>query len=202
MFCWGLSLILNAVTFVFAQPAPGAQIVRNFTTSFAVIGSFLIFAATLSMYKGEFFLKKWNILFPLIILLIANIVIVVIFDYTTWIDETDHSLGIKTTQSGAWVVAFVYGMPVLMIAIGLYYFIRTQMTVEDEIIRKRILFFVFGCTCIIIRALIYAIGSILEDLLGLDQTFLEYLFWIFAELFWIVGPFLMLFGFYFRKQKE
>ncbi|MBD3192526.1 MAG: hypothetical protein GF308_17940 [Candidatus Heimdallarchaeota archaeon] len=202
MLCWGLSLIFNAITFAFLKPAPGARIVRNLTTSLAVLSAFLIFSAALSMYKGEFFLKKWYILFPFLLILITNIVIVVIFDYTTWIDENDLSLGIKTTQAATWVLAFVYGMPILMIGIGLYYFIRTQMTVEEELIKKRIQFFIFGCASIIIGALIYALGAFLEVLFGFDQTFFEYLYWILAELFWIVGPVLMLSGFYFKKQQE
>lgn len=192
---WGISLILNGLNFLYKHPTTGANVIRDFVSGAGSIASFFIFATAFSMYKGEHYLKKWYVNFPLIILMVVNTTIGAIYDKVVYDSDdgvTDLGLGVKTTQE-LWVMIFLYLIPTILIVLAIIYFAKTRKEVEDPLIKKRILFFILGFTFIIFGVLIFAISGVIEQLIF--GTPWEFIFWIFAELCWITGPILMLIGF-------
>ncbi|HUU79463.1 MAG TPA: hypothetical protein VMX55_14040 [candidate division Zixibacteria bacterium] len=194
LFLWSISLLCNALTFLFVNPDEKAvEIIRDYTTSAGVISATLIFAAAYSMYKGTHFLKKWYFFFPVCIITIVSVIIVILFDHVVWDNETGE--GVKTTQE-SWVLIFLYVIPAIMIIFAEYYFIKTRMEVSDKLVRKRILYFILGFVFIFCGVLVYILFSILEQTVGIKHSIVEYSSWIIASIFWALGPILMLIGFY------
>lgn len=192
---WGFSLVLNGLNFLFKDPTIGANAVRDFVSGLGSVGAFLIFATAFSMFKGEHYLKKWYVNFPIIILAIANTVVGAIFDKVVYDseDQTDIGTGIKTTQDAPWVLIFLYLIPVVMIILAIIYFARTRKEVDDPVIKKRILFVILGFTFIVLGVLIFALNGVVDEIYS-DSPW-EIVFWIFATFFWITGPILQLIGF-------
>jgi hypothetical protein len=194
-FFWGISLIFNALTFIFLHPTTGAQIIRDVTVSSAIFAAALILLTGLAMYKGEYFLMKPLISIPIALATIAAMIIAVIFDLVVYDSDdgvTNIGTGVKTTQE-AWVMIFIYGIPLVLIIIALIYFSLTLKQVEESIVRKRILYFIFAYTAIIVGTLIFALGGIFED--EITNLVAEYVIFVFAEIFWVASPILMLIGF-------
>ncbi len=197
---WGISLVFNALTFVYTDYTKyGAQAMRDMTTGAGSIAAFLLFATALVMLKGPHFIAKWYVLIPLVVVMMTNTIIGILFDKVVFDDEI--GVGVKTTQA-PWVMIFIYVIPVLMIiaAVGIFIKIRTEST--DEIVRRRILFFSLGFSFFVIGMFIYAISGIIEQLTGSVTPTAELLSWIIAEVFWCVSPFLLLFGFYVKTLTE
>ncbi len=192
---WGLSLVLNGLNFLYKHPLIGANLIRDVVTGTGSIASFLIFATAFSMFKGEHYLKKWYINFPLIIIAFSNTIVGAVFDHVVYDSDdgvTDLGTGIKTTQE-PWVMIFLYLIPVIMIILAIVYFMKTRKEVDDSLIKRRILYFILGFTFIIIGVFIFGISGIIEQLIM--NTPWEFIFWIFAELFWVTAPILMFIGF-------
>ena len=195
LLAWGISLVLNGLTFLYKHPTAGANAVRDFVSGGGSVGAFLIFVTAFTMFKGEHYLKKWYVNFPLIILAIANTTIGAIFDKVVY-DSEDHlytDAGVKTTQDAPWVLIFLYLVPVVMIILANIYFARTRKEVDDPVIKKRILFVILGFTFIVLGVLIFALNGVVDEI-NPDSPW-EIVFWIFATLFWIAGPILQLIGF-------
>ncbi|NHJ32763.1 MAG: hypothetical protein FK732_07865 [Asgard group archaeon] len=195
LLAWGVSLVLNGLNFLYKHPITGAKIIRDVVSGAGSVGSFLIFATAFSMYKGEHYLKKWYVNFPLVIVAFANTVVGLVFDTVVYDSDdgvTDLGTGIKTTQE-PWVMIFLYLIPIIMISLAIFYFAKTRKEVEDPMIKKRILLFILGFTFIIIGVLIFGAGGIVEQLIV--GTAWEFIIWIFAELFWVTAPILMIVGF-------
>jgi len=192
---WGFMLVLNGLTFLYKHPTVGANIIRDFVVGAGSVASFLIFATAFSMFKGEHYLKKWYVNFPLIVIMIANTTLGVIFDRVVYDSDdgvTDLGIGVKTTQE-LWVMIFIYLIPTIMIFSAIVYFAKTRKEVEDPLIKKRILLFILGFTFIIFGVFIFAINGVIEQLI--TGTAWEFIFWIFAELCWVTAPILMFIGF-------
>ena len=199
LFFWGSSLIFNALTFVYSEPILTAQIVRDVAIITGVISAGLIFLTAFAIYKGEHILKKWHILLVVFIVIIVSSIIGSIFDHVVIDNET--GVGIKTTQK-PWVMIFIYIIPIAFIILAEIYFILTYRVIDEEIIKKRILFFILGFICIILGVLSFAAGGIYEQNIGYSLGSLEIIPWIIAELFWTAGPILMLIGFFIGKMKK
>ncbi len=203
LFFWGISLLLNGLTFLFTEPTAGANLIRDFVTGSASVAAFLIFATAFSMFHGEHYLKKWYLFLPLIACTLVNTIIGSYFDSVVWDSEdglptTD---GIKTTQA-PWVMIFIYLIPTIVICLAIFFFIMTRKEVEDPLIKKRILYFILGFTFIVAGVLPYALGGIYEQIFSQESITLEYVGWIIAEAFWVVAPVLMLVGFYRGKIRK
>ncbi len=196
LFFFGISLLFNALTYLFTTiDHVGVQIIRDVSTISGGIGSFLAFITAFTMYKGLHYLKKWLFIIPIIVLCIVDVTIGAIFDYV----DTDKVLGgVKTTQP-LWVMIFLYGIPVIMLIFSIINFYLTRREVEEQIIKKRILFFILGFFFLILGVLIYAVFGIIEQVFDYQSQTVEYITWIFASLSWCVGPILMLVGFYTGK---
>ena len=203
LFCWGISLLLNGFNFLYLHPVLGAKIIRDFVTSAGSIASFLIFTTALSIYVGGYLLKKYYVIVPIIIIMIINTVIASYFDYVKYDspNDTDIGNGIKTTQE-AWVMIFLYVIPVIMICLAIFFFIKTRSMVKEDIIKKRTLFFIFCFVSIIIGVLIYGMGGIIEQVMTDYPMVYEYVIWILAEIFWTIAPILLLVGFFIGRVKE
>lgn len=199
LFLWGISLLFNALTYLFTSPEQNAaHYIRDISTSSGGIGAFLTFITAFTMYKGLHYLKKWYFIFPLVLFCIVDIVIGSIFDYVV----TDPDLGgIKTTQK-PWVMIFIYGIPVIMLILADIYFFLTRREVEEEIVKKRIFFFILGFFFIILGVLTYAMYGIFEQVFSFSSPPVEFITWVFACLFWIIAPVLMVIGFYIGKLSK
>lgn len=194
LFLWSISLLFNALTFLFVNPDEKAvEIIRDITTSAGIISATLIFAASYSMYKGTHFLKKKYFFFPVCIITIVSVIIVILFDHVVWENETGE--GVKTTQE-SWVLIFLYVIPAILIIFAEYYFIKTRKEISDTLVRRRILYFILGFVFIFCGVLVYAIFGILEHTVGINHSIVEYISWIIASTLWATGPILMLIGFY------
>jgi len=148
------------------------------------------------MFKGEHYLKKWYVNLPVIIAMISNTLIGAVFDKVVYDSDdgiTDLGTGIKTTQDYLWVLIFLYLIPLLMILLANFYFMRTRREVEDPLIKKRILFFILGFTFIIFGVLVFVLNSIVDEFWLIGSW--EIVFWIFGTLFWVIGPILQIIGF-------
>ncbi|MBK5113738.1 MAG: hypothetical protein KGD59_05415 [Candidatus Heimdallarchaeota archaeon] len=192
---WGISLVFNGLNFLYKHPTTGAGVIRDIVSGAGSIASFLIFATAFSMFKGEHYLKKWYVNFPLIILAFVNTIIGVIFDGVVYDSESglNTGTGIKTTQDNAWVLIFLYLIPVVMIILANIYFAKTRKEVDDPIVKKRILFVILGFTLIVLGVLVFALNGVVDEIRP-DSPW-EIVFWIFATIFWIAGPILQLIGF-------
>ncbi|MEA2070151.1 MAG: hypothetical protein U9O98_02580 [Asgard group archaeon] len=200
-FFWGLSNICNALTFLFSQPTFGAQLIRDLTTTFAILAAYFTFITGFSLYKGVYFLKKIYVNIPSLLVVISSIVIVVFFDHVVYDNDNgviDTGTGLKTTQP-LWVKIFLYGIPLILTIIAIIYFNKTRIAVEEEIIKKRISFFIYGFISIIFGSLILVIGGILEQILPTFPLIIEYISWGMTSILYFFAPVLMLIGFYLKK---
>jgi hypothetical protein len=180
---WGLSLLFQALCFAFPTPDFGAQLFRTISTSTAILGVSFLLASGISLLKGEYFLKKWFIIIPLLTITLTSIILVAIFDYVAYIDPdnpTDWDLK-TTTQGNDWILIFLYGVPGIMILLAIILLFRTRSQIQQPLIRERILFFTLGNLAILLGLAIYGLGGVLEKPLNLDGKAGEKLFWFFAQ---------------------
>ncbi|MGC9779366.1 MAG: hypothetical protein HZR80_09015 [Candidatus Heimdallarchaeota archaeon] len=193
---WGLSLLLNGLTFLYTEPTVGANLIRDFVTGTASVAAFLIFATAFSMFHGEHYLKKWYLFLPFIACVLVNTIVGSYFDSVVWDSEDGlpTTEGIKTTQE-PWVMIFIYLIPTIVICFAIFFFIRTRKEVEDPLIKRRILYFILGFTFIVAGVLTYALSGIYEQIFSQESVTFEYIGWIVAEIYWIIGPVLMFVGF-------
>ncbi|MHA1556671.1 MAG: hypothetical protein ACTSPM_07005 [Candidatus Heimdallarchaeota archaeon] len=157
-FFWGISLLFNALTFVFTSVDQNAvHYFRDISTSSGCVGAFLVFLTAFTMYKGLHYLKKWYFIIPIAIVCIVDVFVGAIFDHVVADDPVVG--GIKTTQA-PWVMIFIYGIPVVMIILANIYFLLTKREVYEKIVKKRITLFVIGFSLIVLGVLIYALYGI------------------------------------------
>ncbi|MBN1329371.1 MAG: hypothetical protein JXA54_07850 [Candidatus Heimdallarchaeota archaeon] len=204
LFFWSLMLIFNGLTFIFKHPTLGANIIRDCVTSFGSLSAFLIFITSFIMYNGEHYLKKWYFIIPISAITIINSFISSYFDYVVYDSPNgiiDLGIGIKTTQA-PWVKIFLYGIPLIMILLAIIYLALTRKDVVEIIIKKRILYFIFGFALIIAGILIYGISGLFEQLSLEYQGTFEHIAWISAALCWSLAPILMVIGFYRGRLNE
>ncbi|MHA1212737.1 MAG: hypothetical protein ACTSSH_09775 [Candidatus Heimdallarchaeota archaeon] len=197
LFTWGISLVFNGFTFIFEHPTTGAKIFRDIVSAGGSVASFFIFASAFIMFKGEHYIRKWYFIVPMIVGMIVNTSIVIFFDHVVYDSPdgiTDIGEGIKTTQE-PWVKIFLYGVPILLISAAIFYFALTRRTVDEKIIKKRILYFILGFSSIILGTVIYAIAGLFEQLSEFASGAFEYLVFILAGLCWTAAPILMFLGF-------
>ncbi|NHJ84934.1 MAG: hypothetical protein FK734_05700 [Asgard group archaeon] len=200
-FFWGMTWVLNGLNFAYKHPIIGAQAIRDAVTTCSAVAALFIILTGIAVYFGPHYLRKWYIIVPILVITIAVIVIGIIFDgvvYDNDLGTLDTGTGIKTTQE-PWVMIFIYGYPMVMIATAIYYFIRSSFKVDEEIIKRRIMFFILGFTFIICGSLVYFIGGLVEQLFSFANESLELIVFIIAELFWAIAPILPLIGFYLGK---
>lgn len=199
-FFWGISLLFNALTFVFTSVDQNAvHYFRDISTSSGCVGAFLVFLTAFTMYKGLHYLKKWYFIIPIAIVCIVDVFVGAIFDHVVADDPVVG--GIKTTQA-PWVMIFIYGIPVVMIILANIYFLLTKREVDEKIVKKRITLFVIGFSLVVLGVLIYALYGIAEQIFDLESPTLEFISWIFASLSWGAAPILMLIGFYIGKASK
>ncbi|MHA1629452.1 MAG: hypothetical protein ACTSXO_11125 [Candidatus Heimdallarchaeota archaeon] len=196
LFFWGISLIFNGLTFLFQHPTRGAQTVRDFVVISSTIAAFLLFLSAIVIYEGEYILKKWFLIVPLTIFLFINSFVTSYFDKVVYDspDETvDIGNGIKTTQP-VWVMIFLYVIPLLLIIKAIIYLILTKKETRDPLIRSRMNYFIIGFSFIVLGAMVFSGSGIIEQLFIPLSTETELTIFFVAELFWILGPILMLVG--------
>jgi len=148
------------------------------------------------MYKGQYYLKKWFFTLPILIAIIINTIILVLCDHIVYDSpdgKTDIGEGIKSTQA-TWVLIFLFIIPGIMIITALFYLIKTRNEVTDEIIKRRILFFILGFSFVIIGMLIIGIAGALDELFSLIETW-EFIILIAGNVFWFIAPILCFVGF-------
>ncbi len=195
-FFWGISLLFNALTFIFtSEDQIAVHYFRDISTSSGCVGAFLVFITAFTMYKGMHYLKKWYFIIPIIIVCTADVFVGAIFDYV--VSDPDQG-GIKTTQK-PWVMIFIYGIPVIMLILANIYFFLTKREVDETIVKKRITLFVIGFSLVIFGVLIYALYGIIEQVFDFSSSTVEFIFWIIASLSWGSASILMLIGFYIGK---
>ncbi|NHJ48813.1 MAG: hypothetical protein FK733_13600 [Asgard group archaeon] len=193
---WGASWILMGFLFLYEHPVIGAQVLRDFAAGSAIMSSFVFFTTAFVLFKGEHYLKKWYVSLPIIISSLISTIIVATFDYVVYDSPdgiTDIGEGIKTTQA-PWVMIFLYIVPGLMIITSLAYLIKTRIEVEETIIKKRILYFIFGFSSIIFGMLIIGISGVIEQLASLNQA-AENAILLVGNGFWFIGPIICFIGF-------
>jgi len=193
---WGLSLIFNALTFLFRHPTAGAQALRDMVTICSSIASFMLFLSAYVIYRGVFYLKKWYVIVPFVVGLFINTFLCTYFDgvvYDSPDGVTDLGIGIKTTQD-AWVMIFLYFIPLLLIMIAVFYLVLTKRETEDAIIRSRINYFIIGFSTIVLGAIVFSSSGIIEQLYKPLSMETELSIFFAAEVFWILGPIMMLVG--------
>jgi glucan phosphoethanolaminetransferase (alkaline phosphatase superfamily) len=186
---WSLSMVLNGILFAVAyRSLTAANILRDFAVVFGVLSAFILFAAAYGIYFGAESLN-W-------ILYISSIIIAGVLSgfgaVNDWV-TLDGLGGFKTTDNLIGKICTQIITAVFVVAANVL-LILTYRSSKNPQAKKRVGFFVIGYSTIIIGLLMFVIDSFIQ--------ISPYVFPTFALIAWVMGPILMLIGFYVKAESD
>ncbi|MBK5114164.1 MAG: hypothetical protein KGD59_08795 [Candidatus Heimdallarchaeota archaeon] len=186
---WSLSMVLNGILFAVAyRSLTAANILRDFAVVFGVLSAFILFAAAYGIYFGAESLN-W-------ILYISSIIIAGVLSgfgaVNDWV-TLDGLGGFKTTDNLIGKICTQIITAVFVVAANVL-LILTYRSSKNPQAKKRVGFFVIGYSTIIIGLLMFVIDSFI--------LISPYVFPTFALIAWVMGPILMLIGFYVKAESD
>jgi len=186
---WSLSMVFNGIVFAVASRSlTAANIFRDLTVVFGVLSAFILFAAAYGIYFGAESLK-W-------ILYVSLIVIAGVLSgfgaVNDWVTQ-DGLGGFKTTDNLVGKICTQIITAVFVLAANIL-LILTYRSSKNPQAKKRVGYFVIGYSTIIIGLLMFVIDSFIQ--------ISPYVFPTFALVAWVMGPILMLIGFYVKAESD
>lgn len=186
---WSLSMVFNGIVFAVAyRSLTAANILRDFTVVFGILSAFILFAAAYGIYFGAESLN-W-------ILYISSFIIAGVLSgfgaVNDWV-TLDGLGGFKTTDNLIGKICTQIITAVFVVAANVL-LILTYRSSKNPQAKKRVGFFVIGYSTIIIGLLMFVIDSFIQ--------ISPYVFPTFALIAWVMGPILMLIGFYVKAESD
>ncbi|HUT82566.1 MAG TPA: hypothetical protein VMZ29_15320 [Candidatus Bathyarchaeia archaeon] len=190
---WSLSMLFNGINFAVAyRSLLAANIFRDLSVVCGVISGFILFAAAFGIYFGAESLN-W-ILYS--ILIVISGVLSGFGAANDWV-TSDGLGGYKTTDNlvGKICIQIISSLFVIVADIFL---ILTYRSSKNPQAKKRVGFFIVGYSTILIGMLMFIFDSLIDMFVSITP----YLFPTFALIAWVMGPVLMLIGFYVKAEHD
>jgi len=186
---WSLSMVFNGIVFaVAARSLTAANIFRDLTVVFGILSAFILFAAAYGIYFGA---ESLNWLLYISLIVIAGVLsgFGAVNDWVT----LDGLGGFKTTDNLVGKICTQIITAVFVVAANIL-LILTYRSSKNPQAKKRVGYFVIGYSTIIIGLLMFVIDSFIQ--------ISPYVFPTFALIAWVMGPILMLIGFYVKAESD
>ena len=186
---WSLSMIFNGIVFAVAyRSLTAANVFRDLTVVFGVLSAFILFAAAYGIYFGA---ESLNWLLYISLIVIAGVLsgFGAVNDWVT----LDGLGGFKTTDNLVGKICTQIITAVFVIAANIL-LLLTYRSSKNPQAKKRVGYFVIGYSTIIVGLLMFVIDSFIQ--------ISPYVFPTFALIAWVMGPILMLIGFYVKAQSD
>ncbi|NPE09828.1 MAG: hypothetical protein GNW80_16230 [Asgard group archaeon] len=186
---WSLSMVFNGIVFAIAyRSLTAANVFRDLTVIFGVLSAFILFAAAYGIYFGA---ESLNWLLYISLIVIAGVLsgFGAVNDWVT----LDGLGGFKTTDNLVGKICTQIITAVFVVAANVL-LILTYRSSKNPQAKKRVGYFVIGYSTIIIGLLMFVIDSFIQ--------ISPYVFPTFALIAWVMGPILMLIGFYVKAQSD
>lgn len=186
---WSLSMVFNGIVFAVAyRSLTAANIFRDLTVVFGILSAFILFAAAYGIYFGA---ESLNWLLYISLIVIAGVLsgFGAVNDWVT----LDGLGGFKTTDNLVGKICTQIITAVFVVAANIL-LILTYRSSKNPQAKKRVGYFVIGYSTIIIGLLMFVIDSFIQ--------ISPYVFPTFALIAWVMGPILMLIGFYVKAESD
>lgn len=186
---WSLSMVFNGIVFAVAyRSLTAANVFRDLTVVFGVLSAFILFAAAYGIYFGA---ESLNWILYVSLIIIAGVLsgFGAVNDWVT----LDGLGGFKTTDNLVGKICTQIITAVFVVAANIL-LILTYRSSKNPQAKKRVGYFVIGYSTIIIGLLMFVIDSFIQ--------ISPYVFPTFALIAWVMGPILMLIGFYVKAESE
>ena len=190
---WSFSMLFNGIVFAVAyRSLTIANIFRDLSVVCGVISGFVLFAAAYGIYFGA---DSLNWIVYLVLFVIASVIsgFGVANDWVT----SDGFGGFKTTDNLTGKICIQIISSIFMVVANIL-LILTYRSSRNPKAKRRVGFFVIGYSTILIGMLMLIIDGILDMLIN----FTPYLFPTLASITWVMGPVLMLIGFYVKSESN
>ena len=186
---WSLSMVFNGIVFAVAyRSLTAANVFRDLTVVFGILSAFILFAAAYGIYFGA---ESLNWLLYISLIVIAGVLsgFGAVNDWVT----LDGLGGFKTTDNLVGKICTQIITAVFVIAANIL-LLLTYRSSKNPQAKKRVGYFVIGYSTIIVGLLMFVIDSFIQ--------ISPYVFPTFALIAWVMGPILMLIGFYVKAQSD
>ncbi|MCK5182857.1 MAG: hypothetical protein KAQ95_01035 [Candidatus Heimdallarchaeota archaeon] len=186
---WSLSMVFNGIVFAVAyRSLTAANVFRDLTVVFGILSAFILFAAAYGIYFGA---ESLNWLLYISLIIIAGVLsgFGAVNDWVT----LDGLGGFKTTDNLVGKICTQIITAVFVVAANIL-LIFTYRSSKNPQAKKRVGYFVIGYSTIIIGLLMFVIDSFI--------LISPYVFPTFALIAWVMGPILMLIGFYVKAESD
>lgn len=186
---WSLSMVFNGIVFAVAyRSLTAANVFRDLTVVFGVLSAFILFAAAYGIYFGA---ESLNWILYVSLIIIAGVLsgFGAVNDWVT----LDGLGGFKTTDNLVGKICTQIITAVFVVAANIL-LILTYRSSKNPQAKKRVGYFVIGYSTIIIGLLMFVIDSFIQ--------ISPYVFPTFALIAWVMGPILMLIGFYVKAESD
>ena len=186
---WSLSMVFNGIVFAVAyRSLTAANVFRDLTVIFGVLSAFILFAAAYGIYFGA---ESLNWILYISLFVIAGVLsgFGAVNDWVT----LDGLGGFKTTDNLVGKICTQIITAVFVVAANIL-LILTYRSSKNPQAKKRVGYFVIGYSTIIIGLLMFVIDSFIQ--------ISPYVFPTFALIAWVMGPILMLIGFYVKAESD
>ena len=186
---WSLSMVFNGIVFAVAyRSLTAANIFRDLTVVFGILSAFILFAAAYGIYFGA---ESLNWLLYISLIVIAGVLsgFGAVNDWVT----LDGLGGFKTTDNLVGKICTQIITAVFVVAANVLLILTYRSSTNPQA-KKRVGYFVIGYSTIIIGLLMFVIDSFIQ--------ISPYVFPTFALIAWVMGPILMLIGFYVKAVSD
>ncbi len=186
---WSLSMVFNGIVFAVAyRSLTAANVFRDLTVVFGILSAFILFAAAYGIYFGA---ESLNWLLYISLFVIAGVLsgFGAVNDWVT----LDGLGGFKTTDNLVGKICTQIITAVFVVAANVLLILTYRSSTNPQA-KKRVGYFVIGYSTIIIGLLMFVIDSFIQ--------ISPYVFPTFALIAWVMGPILMLIGFYVKAESD
>ncbi|HUU79739.1 MAG TPA: hypothetical protein VMX55_15475 [candidate division Zixibacteria bacterium] len=186
---WSLSMLMNGINFAVAYYSlTAANIFRDISVILGIFSAITLFIAAIGIYFGADSIN-W-------ILVIISVAIAAILSglgaANDWVTQ-DGLGGFKTTDNLLGKICIQIITAVFVVVANILLFL-TYRSSKNPRAKRRVGFFVIGYSTIIIGLLMYVFDTFIN--------ISPYIFPSFAQIAWVMGPILMLVGFYVKTDSE
>jgi hypothetical protein len=186
---WSLSMLFNGITFAVAyQSLAMADFFRDLSVIFGILSGLSLFLAAYGIYFGPTSLN-WIILAIFILIAAALSTGGIMNDWVT----LDGLGGFKTTDNIIGKICTQIITAVFVITADIL-LILTFRSSKNKQAKRRVGYFVIGYSTIIFGLLLFVIDTFIN--------ISPYIFPVFALFTWVMGPILMLIGFYTKADAD
>ncbi|MFW9922990.1 MAG: hypothetical protein ACFFDW_06840 [Candidatus Thorarchaeota archaeon] len=185
---WSFSMLLNGINFAIAYTSlTAANVFRDLSVIFGVFSAIILFIAAIGIYFGAD-----TVNWILILIFVAVAATLAGFGAANdWVTQ-DGLGGFKTTDNLLGKICVQIITAVFVITADVFLFL-TYRSSKNPKAKKRVGFFVIGYSTIIIGLLMYVFDTFIN--------ISPYVFPSLAQIAWVMGPILMLIGFYVKADE-